>query len=417
MDRLLAICIFFYLCTVQLYGQSSTTEQTPRFYAQLEHYQTEEITLVYDHNETPFIGLSFYHTEGNAVELSYRLKEHSGWTPWKDFEEQHEYVAFPRRAYVAKPIRQSFQKIQIRSSKEFSADYRFRAFYGKPQQVKHMESSTRILDCALPDFCDRNCWCPTCPIDATPQFTEPTHIIVHHSAGFNESNDFASVVEFYWDLHVNTNGWDDIGYNWLIDANGIIYQGRPDNYQGAHFSCINENTVGICLIGDFTTLLPSEEAIASLTGLIGFEASDHQIDVLDASYHETGDFITENVSGHRDAGDSQNACSSTVCPGDSFYPNLGEIRTAVSNLECYQDAISSSDILRQTHLTIYPNPLLDELYIKTDERVNTQLELVHSSGIHIMYLDINRKINTGHLEAGMYFVLLNGKILKKLIKL
>ncbi len=398
-------------------SQSFIQELIPNFETEKEdYYYTDEIILSYEAGSTDFIGVSCFHYESDLIRISYRIQLADKWSAWQDFSEMHEYIGDTRRAYEAKPITSSFYKIQFKSSHPLNSNYKFRFFYSSKNNAIQSQSS-RSLNCSQPDFCDRICWCPSCPVDSTPQLTDPTHIIVHHSAGFNESNNFASVVEYYWDLHVNTNGWDDIGYNWLIDPNGVIYQGRLDNYQGAHFSCINENTIGICMIGDYTSSVPSQEAINALVDLVGFEATEHQIDVLDESYHETGDFIIHNVSGHRDGNDSQNGCSSTVCPGDSFYPMLGDVRTMVSELDCYQDAISDTDELTSKEIKIYPSPFINTLFIESEKTITPTLKLINSLGQIQLQLKANTSNDTSALSPGLYFVLQEGKILNRIIKL
>lgn len=125
--------------------------------------------------------------------------------------------------------------------------------------------------CPQPPFIDRDGWCPNgdCPIDATPEWTTVTHLIVHHSATSNTSSDWPAVVRSIWNSHVNgpNTGWDDIGYNWLIDPEGNIYQGRFDNQQGAHFCSKNQGTMGVCVIGTYTSELPT---VAALTALKSF---------------------------------------------------------------------------------------------------------------------------------------------------
>jgi len=412
------IVLIWIVCLSTLFhgsAQHSTLELMPSFQKVHKHYISEPLILSSYNENSEFIGLSFYHENNFDAQVEYRVLSEGNWSSWNLFRELHEFVSEHRRAYEAKAIDVKFEKIQFKSSVALNKNFRFRFFFPN-KKPSYLKANFRSLNCEEPDYCDRDCWCSTCPVDTSPEITIPTHIIVHHSAGFNTSNDFSTVVEYYWDLHVNTNGWDDIGYNWLVDPNGVLYQGRPDNYQGAHFSCINENTIGVCMIGDYTSTIPSQEAQDMLVSLIGFEAVEHQIDILDSSYHETGDFEIANVSGHRDGNSSQNACSATVCPGDSFYPLLENIRTAVNALECYQDAISTTNDLQLGRFKIYPNPFTDKLYIESTGH-NSELRLVSATGVAILQLTTNTVISTSHLSAGLYFILENGKIVQRLIKL
>ncbi len=186
--------------------------------------------------------------------------------------------------------------------------------------------------CPQPTYCDRECWAPggICPEDATPVYTDVTHIIVHHSAANYPANqDYKQVVRSYWDYHVNTHGWDDIGYNWLVDPNGVIYEGRGQDKKGAHFSGANSNTMGVCVIGNYQTATPTNVSIHSLEDLIAWEASRKNINVLTTGLHDPSGLVIYHVAGHRDGP------GSTDCPGDNLYNLLPQIRQEVSQYPCY----------------------------------------------------------------------------------
>lgn len=198
-------------------------------------------------------------------------------------------------------------------------------------------------NCPPPTICNRACWDPdgTHPAQSNPSTTNPTHIIVHHTGDgvvFPNGTDYAEKVRFYWDLHVNTNGWSDIGYNYLIDRNGVIYEGRGDGVTGAHFSCMSSRTTGICMIGDFTMENPSQAALDALRDLIAWEAGDKNIDVAATTLHTTSDLFLNGISGHQDGNTSPspNSCASgTVCPGTNLYSQLSYIINSVATLPCY----------------------------------------------------------------------------------
>ena len=179
--------------------------------------------------------------------------------------------------------------------------------------------------CPQPNFEGRLDWCPSgdCPEDTTPAVTTVTHLIVHHSAGTNASSDWAGVVRSVWDYHVNVNGWDDIGYNWLVDPNGVLYEGRGDNVRGAHFCGTNTATMGVCVLGDFTNISPTIDAKSKLKDLLAWKSCDIDANPLGSSFHTASSLTLNHISGHKDG------CS-TECPGDMFYPELGGIRTEVN---------------------------------------------------------------------------------------
>lgn len=186
------------------------------------------------------------------------------------------------------------------------------------------ERSPVFCPCPQPAYEGRDDWCPsgTCPEDPTPATTSVTHLIVHHAAGTNTASDWAAVVRAIWDFHTGVNGWDDVGYNWLIDPNGVIYEGRGDNRLGAHFCGTNGSTMGVCMLGDYTNITPTVQAKAALAQLLAWKSCDIGADPLGTSFHGSSGLSLMHISGHRDG------CS-TACPGDAFYPELPEIRDAV----------------------------------------------------------------------------------------
>jgi hypothetical protein len=411
----LLVVIINIVASLCLSSQSRTFEITPDFYINNNNFATKEIKYTPPEEALEFIGLSCYHFDNEDVAIFYRTKTDNHWSPWMKFDRQHEFVEPGRSAYQSKPIQKLFSVIQFMTSEKLQTPLTIRFFLAN-QDKKRDQIMERSFTCDIPEICNRICWCPTCPIDNTPEFTEPTHLIVHHSAGNNQSNNFATVVKYIWDLHVNTNGWDDIGYNWLIDPNGFLYEGRPDNYQGAHFSCINQNTVGICVIGDYTLVQPSQAALSTLVNLLAFEATDHAIDINGQSYHVTGDFFLDNLAGHRDSKGSPFACSATVCPGDSFYPLLEEIRHQISGLSCYNNVSSSANENNNQDIKVFPNPVHHQLFIESDKHQFLSFEIIDIQGASLGFVHSGKANDLSHLTPGVYFLISNGELLEKIIK-
>lgn len=193
---------------------------------------------------------------------------------------------------------------------------------------KSVLSQRSSCDCEMPDFLERKEWCPNgnCPESTNPTFTLVTHLIVHHSAGANASSDWGAVVRSIWDFHVNGNGWADIGYNWLISPDGEIFQGRADNVLGAHFCGRNSRTMGVCMMGTYTNANITPNARESLIELLGWKACVGDLDPTGKSMHTGSGLILNTISGHRDG------CS-TVCPGDSLWTYLPELRSEVKHYQ------------------------------------------------------------------------------------
>jgi N-acetylmuramoyl-L-alanine amidase len=157
-----------------------------------------------------------------------------------------------------------------------------------------------------------------------------THLIVHHTAMGVEApdSDWPALVRSIWKFHVFERGWDDIGYNYLIDPNGVIYEGRSggDNVVGAHFSGVNAGTMAVALLGDFTNSAPSAEALNSLKEILAWKCDQCGLDPEGVSLHEDSQRILNTISGHRDGP------KATECPGETLYLSLPLIRAEVKNL-------------------------------------------------------------------------------------
>lgn len=186
-------------------------------------------------------------------------------------------------------------------------------------------------------------------------YTQVTHLIIHHSAGTNFSNDWAGVVAAYFDYHVNSNGWQDIGYNWLIDPNGVLYEGRGggDNIQGAHMCGYNKNSMGICMLGNFEVATPSDTMMQVLTKLLSFKACKENIDPLGHGDISSWPGHMHHISGHQD-GCSPNY---TSCPGQYLYEKLNTIRLSTNAfIHTACDTTSSTINIENYGRYLYPNP-------------------------------------------------------------
>ena len=110
-----------------------------------------------------------------------------------------------------------------------------------------------------------------------PYYADGIHLaIVHHTAGSNSysKSQSASIVRAIELYHVQGNGWNDIGYNFLVDKYGQIFEGRYGGIDqavvGAHAQGFNTGSVGIALIGDYTSTSITPAARAALVSLIAW---------------------------------------------------------------------------------------------------------------------------------------------------
>jgi hypothetical protein len=180
----------------------------------------------------------------------------------------------------------------------------------------------------------------------TPRFAPVTKLIVHHTVTANHDPDPAATIRAMYAFHTRVRGWDDIGYNVLVDAQGRVYEGRfarahlpgeiPTGENdarhgviGAHAEGANTGSAGVALLGDFTSVSPTPAAVAALEGWLAWKAARHTIDPRGASAFAPADGsaprVFDNVAGHRDV-------RATECPGDRLYARLPAVRLRVAEL-------------------------------------------------------------------------------------
>lgn len=178
-----------------------------------------------------------------------------------------------------------------------------------------------------------------------PAFYPTKKLIVHHTAGANNDPDPAATIRSIYYYHAVTQGWGDIGYNFLVDESGRVYEGRysrsypagtypsgdntaGEGVTGAHTGGWNSGTVGVALLGTLTSRDATPAARDALTSFLAWEAERNGLDPK-----ATTTFVnpvsgatktTPNIAGHRDY-------ASTECPGGTFYATLPGLRTAVAD--------------------------------------------------------------------------------------
>ena len=164
--------------------------------------------------------------------------------------------------------------------------------------------------------------------------------VVHHTAGANgytaaQAPAIVRAIQLY---HVKGNGWNDIGYNFLVDRFGTVYEGRyggiERNVVGAHAEGFNTGSVGVAVLGEYSSLAVAARARSSLAALLAW-----RLDVAHVDPATTQSFISggnarfgaglpvflRTVSGHRDTG-------FTDCPGAALYGLLNSIGGEVARI-------------------------------------------------------------------------------------
>jgi hypothetical protein len=166
-------------------------------------------------------------------------------------------------------------------------------------------------------------------------------VFVHHTAGSNRysSSDGRSIVLGICRYHRNSNGWDDIGYNFLVDKYGRLYEGRAGGVNraivGAHAQGWNAQSTGVANLGNFSNGGQSSAALRAMDRLISWKLDIHgtprggRTTLVSAgggtNRYRSGTRVGFNrISGHRNG-------NHTECPGDRLYDQLPRLRRGVES--------------------------------------------------------------------------------------
>ncbi|MFJ7155835.1 peptidoglycan recognition protein [Streptomyces sp. NPDC101118] len=164
---------------------------------------------------------------------------------------------------------------------------------------------------------------------------------VHHSASGNnyKCSEAPAVLRSLYRYHVVSSGWRDFGYNFAVDKCGTVYEGRAGGVAkavlGAHTMGFNTNSMGVAVIGTFTSSAPPAAAVKAIAQLTAWKLGLYGANPLGkatlksggGNLYPKGKQVKLNViSGHRDG-------FATECPGKKLYGKLGTARSTSARLQ------------------------------------------------------------------------------------
>ncbi len=176
----------------------------------------------------------------------------------------------------------------------------------------------------------------SCPPRSKADYGEVRAALVHHTVSPNDYSraEAPDVVLAICRYHRNSNGWNDIGYNFLVDRFGTIYEGRAGGIDqpviGAQAQGFNSQSTGIANLGTFSSVKQTQPALNAMAALIRWKlplegaptAGSTTLTSAGNDKYPAGRRVRlQRVSGHRDTG-------STACPGAALYAQLPELRGA-----------------------------------------------------------------------------------------
>ncbi len=280
--------------------------------------------------------------------------------------------------------------------------------------------------CALPEIITREGWCgsyPDCPVPVyQPVPVQASHVIIHHGGSPNRYADGTTIVRSYWNYHVYSNGWADIGYNFLIDKKGLIYQGRHNydllhtDVKGSHAGSSNGQSIGICLLGNTDSIPVTETQLLNLERLLawwfqtrGFDPTS-KAEIIDQAGEKK--LYLPRIIGHRDVK------TATICPGNISYELLPLLRKETKeqliacsgNLPQYDISIvaantGNTNYIAGDSITVQYSLSLDDVIQKTNnEEIPTSFWLSADSIFnpnHDMLMG-QKKSNHSETAAGQY---------------
>lgn len=144
-------------------------------------------------------------------------------------------------------------------------------------------------------------------------------IVIHHTAGTNNLDNPTQAIRDIYHYHAITRGWGDIGYNYIVDQQGNIYEGRygGEGVIGAHSGAGNHGSIGIAILGNYQESEVPQDAIVKLSQFIYKKSKIHDIATDGTSEFRGKD--RPNIFGHRDI-------MATACPGEFLYNKIPVVR-------------------------------------------------------------------------------------------
>ncbi|XP_014363095.2 peptidoglycan-recognition protein LB isoform X1 [Papilio machaon] len=155
-------------------------------------------------------------------------------------------------------------------------------------------------------YMSRSDWGARPPVNTVSLSLPVRYVIIHHSyipGPCSTTNQCINAMRSMQNSHQLHQGWDDIGYNFAVGGDGVVYEGRGWYNVGAHAIGYNFDSIGIVLIGDFVSRLPPEIQLNAAKRLIekGVELG-----------HISRDYY---LLGHRQV-------TATECPGNALFREI-----------------------------------------------------------------------------------------------
>jgi putative cell wall-binding protein len=202
-------------------------------------------------------------------------------------------------------------------------------------------TASTITAASTPTAITRAQWGAAAPKCSMAASTKISLAVVHHTAGGNTYSTKEQAMQQLRNdqkYHMSAQGrdWCDLGYNYVIDKWGNLYEGRKGSQNakptiGVHASGFNTNTLGVSVLGNYDTVDMPAAVINTLGKIIGPRLAANNVRpngsvswkaTMDTPKHQKGKTYTmPAIIGHRDV-------AATACPGKYGYAKMANIRNA-----------------------------------------------------------------------------------------
>ncbi|MDO9408080.1 N-acetylmuramoyl-L-alanine amidase [Patulibacter sp.] len=302
-----------------------------------------------------------------GIGLEVRARPRGGrWSGWQAMSDHDGHAPDGRRAAMSEPLWfGDVDEVELRSSRRPATDVRLDLVAVAPSDKRDAgRASTRAADAGgilaagrastratggrastragVPTIIPRSAWASGLSPKGSPGIGSVQMAFVHHTVNGNDygASESAGIVRAIFDYHVRSNGWNDIGYNFLVDRFGQIFEGRAGGIDqaviGAQAIGWNSVSTGIAIIGTFEGTAAPPAALAAVASIIRWKLPLHGAPTAgtvalvssggSGNRYSRGTAVRLNrISGHRDG------CS-TDCPGTSLYGQLPALRSSVGDV-------------------------------------------------------------------------------------
>ncbi len=320
--------------TVASTGSAATESQT--LAADIQRQVSEGIDVAAQRADlAPFDLLGVSWTSGRRDDVRVRVRVDGGWSEWRELEAEGADAPDPGSAEGAR-ARVVSEPVWVDGADGYEVDVPEGVDDVQVHLVRDRRSSApgevvlaaaRPRKTGAPAISLRSSW------GAREAKTAPTIAsqlkmgFVHHTVSTNDyaAAEVPAMLRGIQAYHMDVNGWDDIGYNFLVDRFGGIWEGRAGgttrNVVGAHAAGFNTSSVGVAVLGDFRAVAPSAASVTAVGQLLGWRLELAGVEQKGTAIMPEGDGTRSfaAISGHRDA-------AATECPGQELYARLDGIR-------------------------------------------------------------------------------------------